>query len=113
MGELRKFYSLATVAFVGRSLVPLGGSDPMEVAALSKPVVVGPCTENFQMPVTRLREADAIRIVQTPGELATEIIRVCQDEPYATRLGRSARQTVLDNQGATARTADALVNLLQ
>jgi len=47
MGDLRKFYSLARVVFVGRSLVPMGGSDMMEAAALGKPVIVGPYTENF------------------------------------------------------------------
>ena len=47
MGELRKFYGLATVVFVGRSLAPMGGSDVMEVAGLAKPFLIGPHTENF------------------------------------------------------------------
>ena len=47
MGELRKFYSLAAVVFVGRSLAAMGGSDMMEVAALAKPIIVGPHNENF------------------------------------------------------------------
>ena len=51
MGELRKFYSIAKVAFVGRSLVPMGGSDMMEAAGLGKPVLVGPHTENFAEPM--------------------------------------------------------------
>ena len=70
MGELRKFYSLATVVFVGRSLVPMGGSDPMEAAALGKPVLVGPHTANFRIPVEALARRDAIRIVASPDQLS-------------------------------------------
>ena len=47
MGELRKFYALASCVFVGRSLVPMGGSDMIEAAALAKPTVFGPHTFNF------------------------------------------------------------------
>jgi 3-deoxy-D-manno-octulosonic-acid transferase len=111
MGELRKLYSLADAVFVGRSLVPLGGSDPMEVAALAKPVVVGPYMDNFQTPVARLKAVDAIRIVRSPNELADEIARICGDAPCVARLGNAARRVVQDNQGATARTADALIAL--
>ena len=57
MGELRKFYSLATVVFVGRSLVDLGprqhGSDMIEPAAMAKPVIVGPWTHNFSEAMAR------------------------------------------------------------
>ncbi|UCG16742.1 MAG: 3-deoxy-D-manno-octulosonic acid transferase [Phycisphaerales bacterium] len=113
MGELRKFYSLATAVFVGRSLVPLGGSDPMEVAALAKPVIVGPCTDNFAMPVACLRAADAIRVVSSPVELADAVSRLCGDGSAARRLGEAARRVVLDNQGATDRTADAIVRIVQ
>jgi 3-deoxy-D-manno-octulosonic-acid transferase len=112
MGELRKFYHLASVVFVGRSLVPMGGSDPMEVAALARPIVVGPHMENFQMPVARLTEAGGIRGVSTAEDLSREIARLCSDRSYADRLARAARQVVRENQGATARTAQALARLV-
>lgn len=112
MGELRKFYSLASVVFIGRTLVPLGGSDPMEVAALGKPVVVGPYTDNFQLPVEALRAADAIRTVDSGDELAHVIAGVLREEALAEALGSRARQVVIDNQGATQRTADAIVRVL-
>jgi 3-deoxy-D-manno-octulosonic-acid transferase len=51
MGDLRKFYSLATAIFVGRSLVPMGGSDMMEAAALGKCTLFGPHTFNFRQTV--------------------------------------------------------------
>lgn len=113
MGELRKFYSLADAVFVGRSLVPLGGSDPMEVAALAKPVVVGPHMDNFRLPVAALESVGAIRTVQSAEELAAEIDRLCRDPDYARRLGEAARRVVLDHQGATDRTVDALVRIVR
>jgi len=112
MGELRKFYSLADVVFVGRSLVPLGGSDPMEVAALGKPIVTGPHMENFESAVNSLRSADAIRVVQTADELSAVIGELLADSSTRARLGAAAREVVLRNQGATQRTADRLVRLI-
>lgn len=113
MGELRKFYSLADVVFVGRTLVPMGGSDPMEVAAMGKPMVVGPHTDNFQLPVDVLRGADALRTVASADALASTVQRILNDSSLAAGLGSRARRVVLANQGATQRTADALVRLMQ
>jgi 3-deoxy-D-manno-octulosonic-acid transferase len=112
MGELRKFYSLADVVFVGRSLVPLGGSDPMEVAALGKPIVVGPHMENFESPVNSLRDADAIRVVETAPALSSLVSELLADAEERKRLGAAARDVVLRSQGATQRTVDRLVRLL-
>ena len=113
MGELRKFYSLADVVFVGRTLVPLGGSDPMEVAALGKPVVIGPHTENFQLPVEALCMADAIRIIESADALPSAIGAFLRDRVVAAKMGSRAREVVIANQGATKRTADAIVGLLE
>lgn len=112
MGELRKFYALARVAFVGRSLVPMGGSDPMEAAALGKPVVVGRHTDNFRLPVEALRQADAIRIVHTAEDLASVVGGLLGDPVLARDLGGRAQAVVVRNQGATIRTADALAGLM-
>ncbi|MFH0980128.1 MAG: 3-deoxy-D-manno-octulosonic acid transferase [Planctomycetota bacterium] len=112
MGELRKFYALARVVFVGRSLVPMGGSDPMEVAALAKPVIVGPYMDNFQLPVACLRAKDALRVVHSAAELAEAVTGVVRDVALADQLGRRARQVVLENQGATAQTVQALIAVL-
>jgi 3-deoxy-D-manno-octulosonic-acid transferase len=113
MGELRKFYSLAAVVFVGRSLVPLGGSDPMEVAALGKPIMIGPHTENFELPVSALRSADAIRTTESPEALARQAATILQDRTLAVQLGSAAREVVIKNQGATKRTVDAVVRLFE
>ncbi len=113
MGELRKFYSLADVVFVGRTLVPLGGSDPMEVAAMGKPAVIGPHTDNFQLPVRALVAADAVRRVESAEALPAEIGAVLSDPTLAEGLGARAREVVLRHQGATGRTVDAMIRVLQ
>ena len=70
MGDLRKFYSLATIVFVGRSLVPMGGSDMMEAAALGKCTLFGPYAFNFQQTVDALLEAEGAIMVKDENELA-------------------------------------------
>ena len=113
MGELRKFYWLADAVFVGRSLVPMGGSDPMEVAALQKPIVIGPHVENFRLPVEALARADAIATVDSVESLATRIGSILGDSELAEGLGRRARQVVVEHQGATARTIDGLMRVIE
>lgn len=112
MGELRKFYSLAGAVFVGRSLVPMGGSDPMEVAALAKPIIVGPHTGNFAAPVAAFAAANAIRVVDDAKALAAAVGGLIADPRAAQDQGAQARQVVLDNQGATDRTVERVVSLL-
>src|SRR5205814_2529758 len=77
MGELRKFYAIADVVFVGRSLVDLGprqhGSDMIEPAALGKAIVVGPYTGNFSDAMSRFKAADAILEVQTTDQLGEAV----------------------------------------
>ena len=85
----------------------------MEVAALAKPVIVGPHTDNFAAPVAALRGADAIRVVTSTTELASAVRDLIEDEQSARQTGRRAQQVVKDNQGATDRTVDQLVRLLR
>jgi 3-deoxy-D-manno-octulosonic-acid transferase len=122
MGELRAFYSLATVVFVGRTLVDLGhsqhGSDMIEPAALAKPVIAGPYTSNFAETMNRFREASAMREVFPSHETsATEVLRSAVDEllisPDAgAEMGRRAQEVVRQNQGATARNVEAILTFL-
>lgn len=118
MGELRKFYCLASVVFVGRSLVPMGGSDVVEVAALAKPVIVGPHTENFADSVAELRGAGAIVVCETTAEdpAASEklaaVVRSLLAGDKAVGMGLAARRVVQQNQGVTQRTIAALIKLV-
>lgn len=112
-GELRKFYALADVVFVGRSLVPLGGSDPIEAAALAKLVVVGPHMDNFAEPVRALSAAGAIRTVSSPGDLVHCILEWLLHPDLSRKLGERGRQTVLEQQGATRKTAEFIATLAE
>lgn len=113
MGELRKFYSLAGVVFVGRSLVDLGprqhGSDMIEPAALAKAVVVGPWTHNFAEPMRKFREAAAVAQVSDAASLSKVIESWLRDPLSATATGRRAQDVVRLNQGATARHAEIIL----
>ena len=112
MGELRKFYSLANVVFVGRSLVSMGGSDPMEVAALAKPVLVGPHMENFSQPTELLASDGGLIQLSAVEGLAAAVMELLADRSRIKQMGRNARQVVLNQQGATGRTLDALARLI-
>ncbi len=111
MGELRKFYALADVVFVGRSLVPMGGSDPMEVAALGRPILVGPHMENFAAPTEALTDADAVEVVSDAATLTNAVMRLAADTTTAQRRGAAGRATVIAHQGATKKTVDMLSKL--
>ncbi|MDP9173631.1 MAG: 3-deoxy-D-manno-octulosonic acid transferase [Planctomycetota bacterium] len=116
IGDLRKFYSLANVVFVGRTLVDLGsrqhGSDMIEPAALAKPVVVGPFTANFAEAMNRFTEASALRVVTDPLSLARCIIQMLTDTPQAAAMATRAREVVAREQGATAKHARLILENL-
>ena len=116
MGELRKFYSLADVVVVGRTLVDLGekqhGSDMIEPAALGKPVVVGPYTGNFAEPMHALLAADAIRQVARADQLFNVLLEWLRDPAAAAEVGRRARDVVVANRGATRRNVAVILEHL-
>jgi len=113
MGDLRKFYSLATIIFVGRSLVPMGGSDMMEAAALGKCTIFGPHAFNFRQTVDALLAGQGAILVRDKDDLL-KTMRQCLSEPdYTRRIARSGQAVIRQNQGATARTMDVLRTLLR
>lgn len=116
MGELRKFYSLATVVFVGRTLVDLGprqhGSDMIEPAALARPTVVGPHTSNFAEVMRAFLATSAMLEVQSPDQLRDAIARLLSDAASAAELGRRAQQVVITGRGATGRNLQAVAEML-
>ena len=117
MGELRKFYSLSDVVFVGRSLVDLGsrqhGSDMIEPAALAKPIIVGPFTSNFDHAIRKLKSADAMLEV-FDGDTLSQAVRVLISTPAeANAMGQHAQQIVRQEQGATERHVEIILSQLQ
>jgi 3-deoxy-D-manno-octulosonic-acid transferase len=111
LGELASVYSLAAVAFVGGSLVPAGGHNPLEPAQFGVPIVMGPHYANFRAIVEELRARDAIRIVPEE-ELAAALIGLLSNSAVAAAMGARAREIFDCRAGATDRSVAAIVELL-
>ena len=112
IGHLRKLYALATVVFVGKSLVGRGGQNIIEPAAYGKPVIVGPAMDNFQRVVEIFQGSQALVQVHGPKELEQALRILLSDPDRRTALGRRAREVVLSQQGATEKSL-ALISSLQ
>lgn len=102
IGDLTDFYAAADLAFVGGSLVPIGGHNLLEPAALGLPVLSGP--HNFAAPdvAAALRAAGGLTVVADAAALAGEVIRLLGDATERRRRGAAARAVVEANGGALA-----------
>lgn len=113
MGELMPFYAASDLAFVGGSLVPIGGHNVLEPAALSTPVLVGPHTFNFEeITLTLIQEGGATR-VNSAEELGTQVLQLLRDEPRRDRMGMVARIVFDSERGAVKRVMGMIDRLLQ
>ena len=113
MGDLRKFYSLADIIFVGRSLVPMGGSDMMEAAALGKCTLFGPHAFNFQQTVDALLADNGAIMVKDADELL-QMMQKCLFEPeFAATIARNGQEIIRKNKGATAKTIQHISKFLE
>lgn len=111
IGELAAVYQLATVAFVGGSLVPRGGHNILEPAHYGAPILVGPYTENFREIVDLFVRAGAVDVVQ-PDEFPNELMHLLNQVEKRQELGRHAAEVVRITCGATDRTLEVLNGFL-
>lgn len=111
IGQLKDVYLIGTIVFVGGSFVKHGGQNPIEPAVLGRPVIFGPHMFNFR-DIARilLDNAAAIQVFDNE-ELLDRVRFLLSDKEKAAALGRNAKQTVLDNCGATARNLEAIGKL--
>lgn len=100
MGELLFLYGLADCAFVGGSLVPRGGHNPLEPAALGKPVICGPHLFNFQDIAGQLERAGALWKVEDGESLAQAVATLWRDKDCARRMAEGGDQVLKANRGA-------------
>jgi len=100
IGELMQFYSATDIAFVGGSLVPVGGHNPLEPAVLGIPVLFAAHIFNFTAVYQILVEADGARCVSTQQEFIDTISALYHDKALRQQLGKNGKQCVLSNQGA-------------
>jgi 3-deoxy-D-manno-octulosonic-acid transferase len=112
LGELAGLYRLAAAAFIGGTLAPTGGHNPLEAARFGVPLAVGPAMHNFAEMAAAFDRAEAWRRVGDARELAAAW-REWLDDPAAARVvGDRARGLVEENRGATARTVEMLRKVL-
>lgn len=113
MGELMPFFAASDLAFVGGSLVPIGGHNVLEPASLSRPVLVGPHTFNFDdITQTLVREGGAVRI-ESGDRLGAAVQQLLRDAPTLGQMGRCAHDVFASEQGAVQRVMTLVDRMLQ
>ncbi len=113
MGQLMPFFAAAEVAFVGGSLVPIGGHNVLEPAALSIPVLVGPHTFNFEEITRSLIDQGGAERVAHAAELGRDVLQLFADLPKRQRMGLAAQQVFDRERGAVVRIMQLIDRLLQ
>lgn len=111
LGELSRLYAAADLVFVGGSLIPHGGQNILEPAALGKPVLFGPHAQNFQESVDRLLAARGAIQVASATELEARLAELLADPELARSLGARALAAIEAAKGATDRTVAVLEQL--
>jgi 3-deoxy-D-manno-octulosonic-acid transferase len=112
-GELKHFYESATAIFVGKSLTAQGGQNPIEPAALAKPILFGPHMTNFaEISAAFLAKGGAAQ-VRNVDELTEAFAELLADPDRATTMGRAALTVVRENLGAIERTVAMVVQHLE
>ena len=111
-GELNFFYEYGTVIFVGKSLTAEGGQNPIEPAALSKPIIFGPNMQNFADVVRLFLAQDGVVQVENAAELEKKLAELFADEARRAQLGRNALKVVRENLGAIERTVNMIIKHL-
>ena len=112
LGELASIYRLASAAFIGGTLVPTGGHNPIEAACFGVPVIVGPSMENFRRMADDFEAASALTVVDD-GQALTSAWRRLLDRPgEAAEQGRRGRAIVDRNRGAVRRSVELLGELV-
>ncbi len=112
LGELQMFYAAANVAFVGGSLVPIGGHSLLEPAVLGLPILSGPHTHNGQEIADRLVGSGALAIVRDAHELGQRVAGRIEQPARARADGERGREAVAQSRGAVGRLVAMVVPLL-
>ena len=112
IGELRSFYGVCDIAFVGGSLVKVGGHNLLEPAAMKKPVIFSRYMFNFKEISEALIQADGGVMVKDKEDLYHRLLSLLDDRQAAAAMGERAFSVIAANSGATSRTIDAIGGLI-
>ena len=103
MGELSRMYSFCNIAFIGGSLVPDGGHNPLEPAAFGKPILFGPYMDDFTEISSDLLEKDAAIVCQDEDEIFEVLKKLLVNDSLQKKMGEKAQALVLQHRGVTKR----------
>ena len=103
MGELATLYALASVVFIGGSLVPTGGHNILEPALFRKPILFGPSMSNFREMTQDFLQQQAAVQVRDSAELGSELVRMFRDAEFRQRVGDRGHGILMANRGAAQR----------
>jgi 3-deoxy-D-manno-octulosonic-acid transferase len=112
LGEMFAYYAACDVAFVGGSLLSLGGQNLIEPASVGRPVLVGPHTFNFDAATRQAIEAGAAWRVEDADALIDSALKLLDDAPARARMGEAGRAFAAAHRGAAARMAGLIAPLL-
>jgi 3-deoxy-D-manno-octulosonic-acid transferase len=113
IGQLLTFYACADVAFVGGSLVPAGGHNLLEPAALSLPILMGPHNFNSEEIARLFVQVGAAQVIRDANELAKQVSLLLADPAERQRRGGAGRRALDENRGALRRLLDLIDPLLR
>ncbi len=112
LGELFAYYAACDVAFVGGSLMPLGGQNLIEAASVGRPVLVGPHTFNFEEATRLAIEAGAAMRVNDAAALLENVLKLLNDGPARARMGEIGLAFAARHRGAAGRVAELISPLV-
>lgn len=112
LGELLLFYAASDVAFVGGSLIPIGGHNVLEPAALAIPIITGIYTFNFDEITNQLQAVGAVFRVDGSEQLASTVLHLLQNEALRHESGQEGRAMMLQNRGSLAKQLNLLEELV-
>ena len=112
IGQLQNIYTVATIVFIGGSLVKHGGQNPIEPAILERPILFGPNMFNFRPAEKVLLDNSGAIKVSGESELFNAALRLLKDPEDRARLGANAKSAILKSRGATGRNIELISTLI-
>lgn len=112
IGRLGEIYSVATVVFIGGSLIKHGGQNPIEPALFEKPVIFGPHMFNFRAVAAALLERGGAVQVDDKAHLLERMTYLLRNPRKRSELGNNAKMAIMENRGASERNSGALARVM-
>jgi 3-deoxy-D-manno-octulosonic-acid transferase len=113
IGKLPYIYSLASLVFVGGSLVPIGGHNILEPAFFAKPIIVGPYMHNFRQITQVFLSNNALAQARDAQDLKSKMEELISDKNILLELGQAAKQVLSSRQGATLANLEIIENIIE